>query len=408
MDFNDTPEEARFRAQVRAWLDAHAKRKSDMPADDQELPEAEALKRARAWQAVKAADGYAAITWPKEYGGLGGTAIQAVIYDQEEAHYAVPNTGFFAIGLGMCMPTLMTFATPQQLQRYVRPALYGEEIWCQLFSEPSGGSDLAAARTRAVRDGDDWIVNGQKVWTTGAQHSDFGIIVTRSDPTKPKHAGLTFFFFDMRSPGVEVRPIRQITGGTEFNEVFFKDVRIPDTQRLGTIGGGWKVAITTLMFERILSGERITGAPDAIEVLQLARHTELCGRPAIEDGRVRERIANWWLNARGLELTTFRALTELSRGQTPGPGFAIGKLISAPQLQEVSQLMMDLMGADGMVLPNYPLHSMDLQYMWLLSSGLRIAAGTDEIMKNILAERVLGMPADVRIDKNVPFNELPG
>ena len=409
MDFTDTRDEAEFRAQVRDWLGAHAKRKtaSDQ-AEDVALPEAEALARARAWQAIKAASGYAAITWPKAYGGLGGSAIQKVIYEQEEAAYAVPREPFFGIGLGMAMPTLMAYAKPEQLARYVRPALYGEEIWCQLFSEPAGGSDIAGLRTRAVRDGDHWVVNGQKVWTTCAHLADFAILVARSDPTKPKHAGLTFFFLHMKSSGVEVRPIKQATGGAEFNEVFFTDVRIPDAQRLGEINGGWKVVITTLMFERTTSGGRPFGAPNALEVLDLARRSELCGRPAIEDGRVRERVADWWLNSRGLELTTYRALTELSRGQTPGPEFSLGKLVAASQLQQVTGFMLDLLGADALLLPDRPLRTSDLHYLWLFSAGLRIAAGTDEIMKNILAERVLGLPEDIRVDKGVPFDQLPG
>ncbi|MDF3074188.1 MAG: acdA, partial [Alphaproteobacteria bacterium] len=235
MDFNDTPEEAKFRKDVRAWLDANAMRKDlDRKASRARMEEVDALPRARDWQAKKASAGYARITWPREYGGMGGTPIQQVIYNQEEDDYLVP-LGFFDIGLGMCIPTLMAYGKPEALKRYVEPALHGKEIWCQLFSEPAAGSDVAGIRTKAERDGEDWIINGQKVWTSGAHYSDYGIVITRTDPTVPKHQGLTMFYLDMKSPGVEVRPIKQISGTANFNEVFFTNVRISDSQRLGKV-----------------------------------------------------------------------------------------------------------------------------------------------------------------------------
>ena len=254
MDFNDTKEEAEFRSEVKVWLESNAPKSLQVAAryDAIDVKE-DALSRAREWQAKKAESGYAAITWPKEFGGLGGTAIQSVIYSQEESKYNVP-TGFFEIGLGMCIPTMMAWATSEQNERYVKPALHGEEVWCQLFSEPAAGSDVAGVRTKAEKDGDDWIINGQKVWTSGAHFSDFGIIVVRTDPNVAKHKGLSFFFLDMKSEGIEVKPIRQISGGANFNEVFFTDVRVPDSQRLGEVGEGWKVALTTLMNERLAIG----------------------------------------------------------------------------------------------------------------------------------------------------------
>ncbi|MCA0250527.1 MAG: acyl-CoA dehydrogenase family protein, partial [Proteobacteria bacterium] len=238
MDFNDTPEEAAFRKEVRTWLEANATRKSDDTQsfrarnDDPGL-----LVKAKEWQDKKAKAGYARITWPKEFGGRGASPILQVIYQQEESNYLVP-LGFFDIGLGMCIPTMMAYASPEQLKRYVKPALHGQEVWCQLFSEPAAGSDVAGIRTKAERDGDDWVINGQKVWTSGAHYSDFGIVITRTDPNVPKHSGLTMFFLDMKSPGVEVRPIKQMSGGANFNEVFFTNVRIPDSQRLGKVGEG--------------------------------------------------------------------------------------------------------------------------------------------------------------------------
>ena len=245
MDFNDTPEEAAYRKQVRDWLEANAP-KTRVGGD----PEGgDGLAASKAWQAKKAEAGYACITWPKEWGGQGGTPVQNVIFSQEEAKYPIPGNPF-QIGLGMCVPTVRTFADEETKKRFVGPALRGEEIWSQLFSEPSGGSDVAASRTKAERAPDgsgDWIINGQKVWTTGAQFSDFGIVITRTSPDKPKHKGLTMFWIDMKDPGVEVKPIHQMSGGSGFNEVFFTDVRVKDSQRLGAEGEGWKVSLVTLM-----------------------------------------------------------------------------------------------------------------------------------------------------------------
>lgn len=407
MDFNDTKEEASFRAEVRSWLEANAQLKDTRKsrAGRSLRPESERLERARAWQAKKAEAGYAAITWPKEYGGLGGTSIQSVIYSQEEAHFDVPG-GFYEIGLGMCIPTMLAWATEEQKQRYVKPALYGDEIWCQLFSEPSAGSDVAGLRTKAERDGDDWVINGQKVWTSGAHFCDYGIIVTRSDPTVPKHKGLTFFFLDMKSPGIEIRPIKQITGDANFNEVFFTDVRVPDAQRLGAVGEGWKVALTTLMNERLAIGQG--SGVDYNELLQLARDTELETGPAIKDSSVREHLADWYVQSQGLKYTKFRTLTALSKGQQPGPESSIGKIVSGPKMQDLAGFGMELQGQGGI------LHDGDLsplnaafQNQWFGGAGYRIAGGTDEILRNIVSEQVLGLPQDVRVDKTVPYNELP-
>jgi alkylation response protein AidB-like acyl-CoA dehydrogenase len=293
MDFNDTPEEAQFRAEVRRFLDANATRKSttETAHRGRYIPDAnmtQSLARAKEWQAKKADAGFAAITWPKKWGGRGGSPIEQVIYNQEEANYAVPR-GVFEIGLGMCIPTMMAYATPEQLERHVRPALRGEDVWCQLFSEPAAGSDLAGLRTRAERSGDDWIVNGQKIWTSGAHFADFGIIVTRTDPNVPKHEGLTFFFLSMKSPGIEVRRIKQISGTSNFNEVFFTDVRVPDSQRLGKVGDGWKVSLTTLMNERLAVGD--APGPDFDDIFALTRSLELDEGPAIRNPAVREKLA---------------------------------------------------------------------------------------------------------------------
>ncbi len=407
MDFNDTPEEAKFRSEVRAWLDANAKPKdpSKARAGRSTKSEQERLERAREWQAKKAEAGYAAITWPKEYGGLGGSSIHSVIYSQEESHFDVPG-GFYEIGLGMCIPTMLAWATEEQKQRYVKPALYGEEIWCQLFSEPAAGSDVAGLRTKCERDGDDWIINGQKVWTSGAHFCDYGIIVTRSDPNVPKHKGLTFFFIDMKSPGIEVRPIRQITGEANFNEVFFTDVRVPDSQRLGDVGQGWKVALTTLMNERLAIGQG--SGVDHAELLQLARDTELETGPAIQDASVRSNLADWYVQSQGLKYTKFRTLTALSKGQQPGAESSIGKIVSGPKMQDLASFGMDIQGQGG-ILQDADLSPLNaaFQNQWFGGAGYRIAGGTDEILRNIVSEQVLGLPQDIRVDKTVPYNELP-
>ena len=409
MDFNDTPEEAAFRADVRRFLEANAKRRSatETAHRGRYIPDAnmaESLARAKEWQAKKADAGFAAITWPKKWGGRDGSPIEQVIYNQEEANYAVPR-GVFEIGLGMCIPTMMAYGTPEQLERHVRPALRGEEVWCQLFSEPAAGSDLAGLRTRAERSGDDWIINGQKIWTSGAHFADFGIIVTRTDPDVPKHQGLTFFFLSMKSPGIEVRRIKQISGTSNFNEVFFTDVRVPDSQRLGNVGDGWKVSLTTLMNERLAVGD--APGPDFDDIFALARSLELDGGPAIRNPAVREKLADWYVKTVGLKYTKFRTMTALSRGQTPGPEASITKLVSASKLQEIASYGIDLVGMTGAVMDGEiaPMEAW-FQEALLYAPGLRIAGGSDEILRNIIAERVLGMPGDIRPDKDVPFREL--
>jgi len=311
----------------------------------------------------------------------------------------------FQIGLGMCMPTLMTYARPEVIERFIVPALKGEEIWCQLFSEPGSGSDLAGLRTRSEKDGEDWVINGQKIWTSGAHYADFGVIVTRSDPTVPKHSGLTYFYLDMRSKGVEPRPIKQISGNSHFNEVFLTDVRIPDSQRLGNVGDGWRVALTTLMNERVATGE--VQRPDVEDLLKLARELEIDGAPAIANPSVRERIAEWHVRQQGVKFTRFRTMTALSRGQTPGPENSIGKLVNARKLQDIASYGMELMGAAGAVMEQgaSPMYALFQEGM-LSSPGSRIAAGSDEILRNIIAERVLHLPADIRVDKDKPFSAL--
>jgi alkylation response protein AidB-like acyl-CoA dehydrogenase len=409
MDFEDSPEEAAFRAEVRAWLDANAKprvkREASDPMDERSDPDQ--MKRAREWQKTKADKGYARITWPKGMGGIGGTPMQSIIFGQEESKYDVPYGAPFAIGLGMCIPTLMTYCGEETKQRYVKPAVEGSEIWCQLFSEPAGGSDVAALKTRAVKDGDTWTINGSKIWTTGAQFSDYGLLLTRTDPNVPKHKGLTMFHLSMKTPGVEVRPIKQASGASGFNEIFFTDVKIPDSQRVGEVGQGWQVALTTLMHERLAVGGGQGGGLDVPQLLQLARSLELEDGPAIKNAAVREKIADWYVRSAGLKYTTLRTMTALSRGQQPGPEASIAKVVVASKLQDLSAFAMELEGEAGILTGDAaPMHGA-FQQGWLGAPGLRIAGGTDEILRNIIAERVLGLPGDVRVDKDVPFNKVP-
>ncbi len=408
MDFEDTPDEAKFRAEVRAWLVDNAKTAGTGSSDMEHGDLDGALAAEKAWQAKKAAKGYARITWPKELGGLGGNAMQQVIYNQEEANFDVPAGRVFGIGLGMCVPTLMSYGSKENLARYVMPALKGDEIWCQLFSEPAGGSDVAGLRTRAVKQGDEWIVNGQKIWTSGAQYADYGLLLTRTDSDLPKHKGLTMFFLPMNAPGVEVRPIKQASGDANFNEVFFTDVRIPDSQRLGDVGQGWTVALTTLMHERLAVGGGLGGGLDVKELLTLARSLELEDGPALKNAAVRERIADWYVRSAGLKYTTYRTMTALSRGQQPGPEASIAKVVVATKLQDLSAFAMELEGEAGALKGEDAPMQGAFQIGWMGAPGLRIAGGTDEILRNIIAERVLGLPADIRVDKDVPFNKMPG
>ena len=398
MDFNDTKEEAEFRAEARAFLETHLEPKGAQAGRRRGSGD-EFMKKAKAWQALKADNKFAQITWPKEWGGRGGTPMQNVIWGQEEGKFDAP-TGPFTIGLGMCIPTVIAFGSDAHKERYVQKALRGEEIWCQLFSEPAAGSDVAGLKTRAVKDGDEWVINGQKVWTSGAHYSDYGILLVRTDPSAPKHKGLTMFIVNMKQEGVEARPIHQASGGREFNEVYFTDVRIPDSDRLGEVGQGWKVAIVTLMNERLAVGG--SPGPDWAEIMDYAKEAG-----TISDTAFRDKLADWYVAAQGYKLTKFRTQTALSRGETPGPENSIGKIITANQLQDICNSAIEMQDHYGLMTDTdrMPAEALFQQsFMW--APGLRIAGGTDEILKNIIAERVLGLPQDVRVDKDVPFDEL--
>ena len=399
MDFNDSPAEAEFRAEVGAWLEANVPTKKDMATWS-------GLELAKMWQKRKYDAGWACIHWPKEYGGRGASAIEQVIFNQEESKYPHLPAGYFSVGQGHAAPTLMTWAKEEDKVRYLPPIASGEEVWCQLFSEPAAGSDLAALRTRAVKDGEEWIVNGQKIWTSGAHFSNYGILVVRTDPDVPKHKGLSYFYLDMNSPGLEIKPIKQLSGDTNFNEVYFTDVRIPDSQRLGKVGQGWRVALTTLMNERasIGGGREKVGVNRLIELAQLV---EIDGAPAIEDSAIRAMLANWYCRSSGLKYTGHRSITALSRGEVPGPETSIGKLVGPPMSQDMASFAMDLLEMTGAVWDDESPLGGVAQLAYMSAPGSRIGGGTDEIMANIIAERVLGLPQEPRMDKGIPFTEVP-
>ncbi len=322
MNFDDTPQEAAFRAEARAWLDANAPHElrqeiEDAPFGRLQLKSVDMVQASRAWQKKKFDAGWAVLHWPKEYGGRGATPIERVIWQQEEGPYAKLSS-LFGIGHGMCGPTMMAFATEEQKRERLPRLAAGVENWCQLFSEPSGGSDVAGLRTRAERDGDEWVVNGQKIWTSVAHLADWGLLILRTDPTVAKHSGLTMFFLDMKSPGIEIRPIKQANGQSDFNEVFFTDVRIPDSQRLGAVGQGWKVSLTTLMNERASIGARaVTGFP---ELFEFVSGVDTADGPALDNPAVRSKLANWAARASGLKYTSYRAISALSKGRHAGAG----------------------------------------------------------------------------------------
>jgi len=408
MDFEDTPQEAAFRKKARAWLDQNAEPRAPGDSGGERLDEADdsrTVAAAKAWQAKKFDEGWAVLTWPKEYGGQGSGRVESVVFNQEEGRYKTPPS-IYGIGHGMLGPTLMSHGTDEQKAKYLKDMARGQEVWCQLFSEPSAGSDLAGLRTSAVRDGDDWVINGQKIWSTGAHYCDWGMIVTRTDPNAAKHAGLTYFIVDMHAPGVEIRPIKQINGGSGFNEVFFTEVRTAASNQLGAEGNGWAVSLTTLMNERVAIGAG--GGGRFKELLKLAQACRRNGRPAIEDGAVRQKLAEFYITSKGLQYTGYRVQTALSQGATPGPEGAIGKAIGAPLSQEMAAFALELQGPLAMAHGDgLGPQDGDWQDAYLGAPGIRIAGGTDEILRNIIAERVLGLPPEMRVDKDRPFRDIP-
>ena len=386
-----------YRAQCRTWLAENAPRFGKR----QELSVDEQIALARQWQALKADAGYAAITLPVEYGGAGKSELHKIVFSEEEMRHDVPRQ-YFIISLSNALPTFLHYGQNEELKRELGPrAVRGEQLWCQLFSEPGAGSDLAAVRLKAERDGGDWVLNGQKLWTSWAQIADWGVILTRTDPTVPKHKGLTYFFVNMKSPGIEVRPVKRFTGDEDLNEVFFNDVRVPDSQRLGEVNGGFMVALHTLMMERYAVSS--VNAPLA-EIIELAKTATVGGRPALEESGIREAIADTFIEQQGLRNIHRRAVQAISEGGSPGPEGAIRKLLMGESLLRAGKLAMDLQGPEGLRAGRDG--SGRFARSWLNAPVLRIAGGTDEVLKNTVAERILGLPQEMRPDKGKAFNEL--
>lgn len=414
MDFKDSPQEVQFRKTVNAWFTANAK-----PRDDEDgslfsmFSERESedgfIETCKAWRRKKAEAGWGAITWPKAYGGRGGTLMENIIFQQEEAKFSTA-ADIFLIGVGLTAPTLMTHGTEAQKQKHLPGIMRGDDVWCQLFSEPGAGSDLAGLRTKAVKDDGEWVVNGQKVWTSGAHYSDWGILVTRTDFDAPKHKGLTYFVVDMKTPGIEIRPIKQITGGANFNEVFLTDVRIPDENRVDAVGNGWAVALTTLMNERMSIGGVMGVDPMAFfdQLEEIASRSYINGVLAKDHEAVKQKIAYFYASIKSMELTVNRTLSALSKGGMPGSESSIVKLALGQIMQEAAAFAMELQGGLGVEYgPDATYSGAFWQELYLGIPAARIAGGTDEVQRNIIGERVLGLPPEQRVDKGIAFKDIP-
>jgi alkylation response protein AidB-like acyl-CoA dehydrogenase len=357
--------------------------------------------------------GLAAVQYPVGHGGLGlPRGLQPVAEEEFAKAGAVkPDDRRNVIGLGMAAPTIIAFGSDEQKSQWLKPLWLADEIWCQLFSEPGAGSDLASLATRAVRDGDDWIVNGQKVWTSLAHHARWGLLLARTDPDVPKHAGLSYFVMDMHGPGVEVRPLRQLTGEAEFNEVFLTDVRIPDASRLGDVGAGWRVANATLMNERVSIGNA-TSVPREQSAIGFAANTWR-QHPELRTHELHQRLLSLWAQAEIARLAGERLRQQLAAG-VPGPEGSAAKLTFARLNQEISGFEVELLGAGGLTYDDWSMRragssdwARNATYRYLRARANSIEGGTSEILRNIIAERVLRLPAEPRTDTNVPWKDLP-
>jgi len=406
-----------FEAEARAFLDANATRKqaekkfvwgegADKVAmfeeKDRETERADVAK-ACDWRRSKFDAGFGWITGPAAFGGRQLTNAHERVWNQLESQYEVPNQGAFTIGLGMVAPTILAHASDAAKEAYLRKMYRGDLVGCQLFSEPGAGSDLASLQTKADRDGEEWVITGQKVWTTGAQYSDLGEIIARSDPDLPKHKGLTGFIVDMRAPGVEIRPLRQMTGGASFNEVFFNEVRVRDDHRLGDVNNGWNVALTTLMNERAAIGAGGGGGGGVnlyARVIEMVRHYGLD-----KDPLVRNELANLIMHNKVSGYNNQRAMDKIKAGQLPGPEMSIAKLAGTLNMRRLGDFVSSVLG------PKLIADSGEWgTYAWsqliLGTPGGRIAGGSDEVMRNIVGERVLGLQKEPGIDSTSPFREL--
>ncbi|HYB43411.1 MAG TPA: acyl-CoA dehydrogenase family protein [Candidatus Methylomirabilis sp.] len=395
MDLTLTPEQLAFRNEVRAWLDQNTRTDDAAAREGPDIVTPESYERLRTWQRRMSEAGLVGVTWPKEAGGRGLTFIEEIILQEELALARAPLI-LNILGVGVVGPTIVAFGTEEQKKRYLPRMLSCEEVWCQGYSEPNAGSDLAALETRAEKDGEQFVINGQKVWTSLAHIADWMLLLARTGPAAPKHQGITCFLLGMKSPGVTVRPLRHLTGDAEFNEVYFSDVRVSESQILGGVGNGWAVALASMMYERIALGAglqmRLRVALDGL--VALARATEKGGVPVVRDPLMRQHLAQLWIECETLKYTGARALTRLLKGELPGPEASAGKMTLVQCHQRLQELALEIQG---------PYSQLTRGSAWAVSEGLwqhtflrsranSIEGGTTEIQRNIIGERLLGLP----------------
>ena len=394
MDFQYTPEQDAFRTEVRDWLAANLDTALcvDDPKDERVAPDRETFEERRIWQRTMYASGWVGIAWPTEYGGRGAGLLEQVIFDEEYTNAHAPVLPGYS-GIALCGPTLMHWGTDEQKERFLKRILNGDDVWCQGYSEPGAGSDLAGLQTKAVAEGDDFIINGQKVWTSGAQYADWIFMLVRTDPDAPKHRGISYMLVNMKTPGVTVRPLVLMNGHSHFNEVFFEDVRVPKTNLVGPLNQGWKVAMTTLMFERAYAG--VANYDDQIgRLVELSQQVHVDGSPAWEQSWVRQRLTQFHIESQALKYTRLRGLTKLLKGLPPGPEGSMLKLCGSELGIDIAAFASELLAGAAIteqatdLVPDAP--------RWfnrvLSARQYTIAGGTSEIQKNIMGERVLGLP----------------
>src|SRR5512143_3117483 len=397
MDFTYTEEQEAFRAELRGWLTANLTDdlRIEDPTDGRVAPDRETFERRREWQKRMYAAGWVGISWPKAYGGRGATLMEQVIYDEECFRARAPVLPGYS-GIGMAGPTIIEWGTEEQKRRFLPRILGGDDIWCQGYSEPGAGSDLAGLRTRAEDRGDHFVVNGQKVWTSGAQFADWIYLLVRSDPAAPKHRGISYLLVDMRTPGITVRPLIQMTGDPGFNEVFFEDVRVPRKNLVGELHQGWLVANATLAHERNMLGATTRTQQMFNSLLRLAQSCQRGGRPAADDPVMRQKLADLMIRVEAMKYHAFRQLTDVIKRRSPGIGASVNKLVSTELNHDIAALAMEIMGSYG-TLARTSRHVVDrgswpIEFMFTL--GLIIGGGTSQIQKNIISERGLGMPRE--------------
>jgi len=397
MDFDFTEKQQTFRQEVRAWLAANVPAELRGRGFASSRADLEAVRRLRNWQRTLYKAGYVGMDWPIEYGGRGASLVEQVMFYEEMSRAQAPQP-LNRSGLSMLGPTLMKHGTAAQKGRHLDRILTAEEIWCQGFSEPNAGSDLANLQTRAVLDGDWYVLNGQKVWTSMAHVSDWGFFLVRTDPAAAKHKGITFLLLDMRSPGVTIRPLRQITGEAEFNEVFLENVRVPASNVVGKVNEGWGVAITTLSYERdVLTMIRHISLRTALErLIALAKRTKRNGHPAAAEPVIRQKLAGLMVAERCLQLNGYRSLTKILKGGAPGPEGSTSKLFWSQVDQDLAEIATEVIGPYSQIAAPSPwaVDEGQWEFYCCLARGSGIRAGTTEILKNILGERVLGLPKD--------------